>query len=321
MKFRAMLLTVTFCANSAAGFAQDSTPATDSYRVPRTEYGQPDLQGAWSTVFYTMLERPPDMPLVLPPAQAAGFAGAIYQQGLSGNTDPDVDNFGTPMLARVKGEYRSSIVVYPEDGTLPYNERGLKESNYPYFKGEMDFDHPEQRPGVERCLESWGYPPMRAFSYMLVHGFVQTADTVAIFSEDNSGLRIIHMDDHQIPDAVTSLSGHSNGYWDGDTLVVETTHFRPDIPARATIARPLLISGEARVTERFTRISEDELFYQYTVDDPVYYTEPWRGEFSFTRDAINHIYEYACHEGNYSMVGALRGERYKEAQQRANPEN
>lgn len=80
------------------------------------------------------------------------------------------------------------------------------------------------------------------------------------------------------------------------------------------MGRPMLISSEAKVTERFTRVSSEELFYEYTVNDPVYYTEPFRGEFSFTRDDSGHIYEYACHEGNYSMVGALRGARVQEAQ-------
>ena len=97
--------------------------------------------------------------------------------------------------------------------------------------------------------------------------------------------------------------------------MVETTHFRGDIPDRATIDRPMLISADARVTERFTRVSETELFYQYTVDDPYYYTEPWRGEFSFTLEENGHIYEYSCHEGNYSMVGALRGERVVEVRE------
>lgn len=76
----------------------------------------------------------------------------------------------------------------------------------------------------------------------------------------------------------------------------------------------MLISSEAQVTERFTRTSDTELNYQYVVDDPKYYTEPWRGEFSFTREDSDRIYEYACHEGNYSMVGALRGQRAFEAQ-------
>lgn len=293
--------------------AESATPV-ETYTVPRNEHGQPDLQGVWTTVTYTLLERPPGLPLVLGPQQAAGFAQAVYQ-GSPDNNDPDVDLFGPPKLFNVKGEYRSSVIVYPEDGRMPFNERGLEAASHHYFKGDHGFDHPEERPAVERCLESWGSPPMRAFMYQLFHAFVQTPDKVVIVSEDMGLARVIHMDDQEWPDAIRSLEGHSLGHWEGDTLVVETTHFRGDIPDRATIDRPMLISADATVTERFTRVSDDELFYQYTVDDPYYYTEPWRGEFSFTRDEGGHIYEYSCHEGNYSMVGALRGERVVEVRE------
>ena len=155
---------------------------------------------------------------------------------------------------------------------------------------------------------------MRAFMYQLFHGFVQTADTVAIVSEEVAQLRVIHMDGRSRPEAIRSFGGYSLGRWEGDTLVVETTHYSDANPERASTGRPMLISSEARVTERFTRTSETELNYQYSVDDPKYYTEPWRGEFSFIREDSDHIYEYACHEGNYSMVGALRGQRAIEAQ-------
>ena len=288
-------------------FAQTVEP----YSAPRNEHSQPDLQGVWTTVTYTLLERPPGLPLELPPEQAAGFAQAVYA-GSPENTDPDIDSFGPPSLFKVKGEYRSSVIVYPEDGRMPFNERGLRASNHHYFKGDEGFDHPEQRPATERCLESWGSPPMRAFFYQLAHAIVQMPDRVAIISEDMGLARVIHLDGQKMPDAIRSFEGHSVGHWEGNTLVVTTTHFRDDIPDRATIDRPMLISGEATVTERFTRISHIELFYEYTVDDPIYYTEPWRGEFSFTRDEGGHIYEYSCHEGNYSMVGALRGERVVE---------
>ncbi len=288
--------------------------APASYQVPITEYGQPDFQGVWGTRFSTMLERPEGAPLVIPAEQQAGFAQIVYERGgLADNTDPDIDLFGPQTLARVKGEYRTSVVMYPENGVLPYNELGIQKSSYSYFKGDFDFDHPEQRPGVERCIESWGSPPMRAFPYQLFHGIVQTKDKIAIVSEESVPLRVIHMDGQGRPDAIRSFEGHSIGHWEGETLVVETTHYSDTNPARATINRLMLISAEARVTERFTRVSESELFYEYTVDDPVYYTEPWRGEFSFTREDRSHIYEYSCHEGNYSMVGALRGARAEEA--------
>ena len=297
------------CLICTTVLAQSAEP----YQVPRTEYGQPDFQGAWSTVFNTMLERPGWMPLILSSQQAAGFA-AIVSESQPDNNDPDVDRFGPPTLAKVNGEFRSSVVVYPESGVLPYNELGTQMSSYNYFKGSSGFDHPEERPGVERCIEAWGSPPMRAFMYQLFHGFVQTKDTIAIISEEAVALRVIHMNGYIRPDVIRSMEGHSIGHWEGDTLVVETTHYSDVNPARATVSRPMLISSAARVTERFTRTSETELNYQYTVNDPTYYNESWKGEFSFTRDASGHIYEYSCHEGNYSMVGALRGARAQEAQ-------
>ncbi|MBL4572286.1 MAG: hypothetical protein JKY86_04335 [Gammaproteobacteria bacterium] len=307
MKTRNLFITLTVGFFAALSFAQ---PA-ETYRAPRTEFGQPDFQGVWSTRFYTMLERPPGLPLVLSSEQAAGFMQAVAE-GAGDNTDPDIDLLGPPILAVVNGEIRSSVIVYPEDGVLPYNELGTQKSAHSYFDG-VGYDGPEQRPGVERCTEAWGSPPMRAFMYQLFHGFVQTADTIAIVSEEAVMLRVIHMDGHLRPDAIRSFEGHSVGHWEGDTLVVETTHYSDVNPERATIGRPMLISGKARVTERFTRTSENELNYQFTVDDPTYYTEAWRGEFSFIRDDSGHIYEYTCHEGNYSMVGALRGERVLEA--------
>jgi len=309
MTFRTLRATLAGCLICTTVLAQSAEP----YQVPRTEYGQPDFQGVWSTVFNTMLERPGGMPLILSPEQAAGFA-AIVSENQPDNNDPDVDRFGPPTLAKVNGEFRSSVVVYPESGVLPYNELGTQMSSYNYFKGSSGFDHPEERPGVERCIEAWGSPPMRAFMYQLFHGFVQTKDTIAIISEEAVALRVIHMNGYIRPDVIRSMEGHSIGHWEGDTLVVETTHYSDVNPARATVSRPMLISSAARVTERFTRTSETELNYQYTVNDPTYYNESWKGEFSFTRDASGHIYEYSCHEGNYSMVGALRGARAQEAQ-------
>ena len=313
MKIR--IITLALCAFfiNSFGFAQSS----GTYQVPRTEYGQPDFQGVWGTRFSTLLERPDGLPPALPPEQAAGFAQIVAQVGEGGNTDPDIERFGAPVLAIVNGEHRTSIIVYPEDGKLPYNEAGIQRSSHDYFEG-IGYDGPEQRPGVERCIEAWGSPPMRAFMYQLYHGFVQTADTIAIISEEAAPQRIIYLNGEPRPDALRSFEGHSIGHWEGDTLVVETTHYSDVNPERATLGRPMLISSKARVTERFTRLSHTELSYQYRVDDPTYYTEPWEGEFSFIRDESGHIYEYGCHEGNYSMTGALRGERFLETEAEIN---
>jgi hypothetical protein len=286
--------------------------AADSYEVARTEHDQPDFQGSWGVRFSTPLERYDGMPLVLTPEFAKGLIDASTD-GTSGNTDPDIDIFGPQQLVTVKGEFRSSVLVYPENGKLPYNERGIANSSFNYFLGE-GYEGPERRPGVERCLEGWGAPPMRGFPYQIYYGFVQTLDKIAIVGEENSPLRVIHMDGAMRPDAIRTFEGHSVGYWEGETLVVESSHYSDTIPHRATTGRPMLISSTAKVTERFTRVSETELNYQYTVNDPEFYTDEFRGEFSLIRDDLGHIYEYACHEGNYSMTGALMGARVQEAE-------
>ena len=311
MPVRMLAITLITCLLGSWSFAQ-SSDIDSTYKVSRTEHGHPDFQGVWSTRFHTMLERPEGLPLVMSPEQAAGFAQSVAGS-LEGNSDPDIDRLGPPVLTVVNGEYRSSVIVDPENGVLPYNELGAQRSAHAYFEG-VGYDGPEQRPGVERCTEAWGSPPMRGFMYQLFHGFIQTADTIAIVSEEVGQRRVIHMHGQSRPDAIRSFDGYSVGHWEGDTLVVETTHYSDSNPERASTGRPMLISSEARVTERFTRTSETELNYQYSVDDPTYYTKPWRGEFSFIREDSDQLYEYACHEGNYSMVGALRGQRAIEAQ-------
>ena len=268
--YRILLFAIAAIILSSSASAQSA----DTYQVPRTEFGQPDFQGVGSTRFNTMLERPPGVPLVLPPEKAPGFAQVVAGY-LGDNTDPDIDRLGPPALTVVNGEYRSSVIVYPENGVLPYNDLGVSLAGHSYFEGD-GYDHPEQRPGVERCTEAWASPPMHAIAYQLFHGFVQTKETIAIVSEEAVMLRVIHMDGHLRPDAIRSFEGHSVGHWEGDTLVVETTHYSDVNPKRAAMGRAMLISGAARVTERFTRTSDTELNYQYTVDDPTYYTEPWQ---------------------------------------------
>lgn len=307
LKAGAVLATTLICGFFSFGCA------ADSYEVPRTEYDQPDFQGSWGVRFSTPLERYDGLPLVLTPDAARGFKDASHSSVFAGNTDPDIEIFGPQQLVTVNGEFRSSVLVYPENGKLPYNARGVEESSFNYFNGE-GYEGPERRPGVERCLEGWGAPPMRGFMYQVYFGFVQTLGKIAIVGEESSPWRVIHMDGVIRPDAIRTFEGHSVGRWEGETLVVETSHYNDTIPHRATTGRPMLISSQAKVTERFTRLSETELHYQHTVVDPKYYTDELRGEFSLIRDGAGHIYEYACHEGNYSMVGALMGARVQEAE-------
>jgi hypothetical protein len=280
----------------------------DHYKVPRTEHRHPDFQGVWATSFLTMLERPDSVTtLVVTPEQARILVAAIRAR-LPAVIDPDVQLHDIQQLAMVKGEYRTSQIVDPEDGRLPFTQKGLDLAARIEARNKA-YDDPEQRPLAERCLENLGYAPMRTVPVTLPRQIVQTRDSVVISSEDSAGVRVIHLGGQAPPpDTVRSIGGYSVGRWENDTLVVETTHLRADDPARNGAGRPLLLSRHAQVTEWFTRVSPTELFYRYTVEDPELYTQPWSGEFSMTR-FDQPIYEYACHEGNYSLTNILRGGR------------
>ena len=302
MHLRLTFVALVSLATSATGFAQPIEP----YAVPRTAYGHPDFQGVWATEFLTTLERPSGVDsLVASPEQAQAVAATLRSQ-IPDNVDPQVlwDDVGE--LAMVKGEYRTSVIVEPESGMLPYSQAGADLAAEFHERNEQMFDHPEQRPLFERCMENFAYPPMRAIFVLLPLHIFQTREHVVIASEGPASVRMIHLGGEPPPDALRSVQGHSIGHWEGDTLVVTTTHLRDEDPARIVVGRPVLLSRDSTIIERFTRVSETELFYRFTVEDDELYTEPWTGEFSLSKDK-GPIYEYACHEGNYSMPTMLVG--------------
>ena len=279
---------------------------SDSYQVPRTSYDQPDFQGSWHTEFATMLERPDGVELVVPEEQAVAIGESIFAF-LPDNHDPDFDWSGVKNLALVDGEYRSSILVDPADGKLPYLESTMAAVEFNATRYEKEFDHPEQRPPSERCLGGVFYgPPIHSIPLMFPYQIVQTEEHL-VFSAGGPDYRLIHLDNASHSENVTlEHKGYSTGYWDGEVLVVETTNFREDHPARSGFGRPLLISNSTVVTERFTRLSEGELHYRFTVVDDGLYSQPFSGEMSlYTHHGP--VYEYGCHEGNYSLPGILRG--------------
>lgn len=149
---------------------------------------------------------------------------------------------------------------------------------------------------------------MRPFAQTLTHLFVQTPREIVVATEDVGSPRVIHIDGSPPPAAVTTYEGWSQGRWDGDTLVVETTNMRTDDPARPVFGGFIMVESDSKLVERFTRVAQDELLYQFTVEDTDLYTAPWLVEYSFTLQDAG-IYEYACHEANYSMVNILLGGR------------
>ena len=285
-----------------------------AYRPQRLPDGHVDMQGIWNNSNLTPLERPEGITqLAITPVEAKKLE-AQYYFGPGGANQPDDPGrlLEKRLIEPVRGELRSSLIVDPGDGKIPWN--AMHEGDTAALRSAVSsaFDNPEQRPGPERCLASTGAPPMLPSIDNNLYQFVQTPATTVIVSEMIHDARMIRMNGAHSPPALTSWLGDSIGWWEKDTLVVETKYFSPSSAARVRGRDVLLVSPQTTVIERFTRLSDNELNYAFTVTDPNYYTRPWTGESHFLR-SHSRIYEYACHEGNYSLPGVLEGARANDA--------
>ena len=275
-----------------------------SYEPPRTADGHPDLHGVWGTGFFTGLERPDGVKDLVVSSESAKKLAAEALGHVPQVVDPDANFIQHFQLAVVKGEARTSLLVIPADGKLPLTDAAKKTAKAVAEQTEYSFDNPEERDSWERCLIGGGQAPTRPQHGFVPMQIVQTRDAIVMMTEDVGGLRVIHMTGAPPPDALRSLEGYSAGRWEGDTLVVETTHLRPDDPFRWTVDAIVMVGPNSRVIERFTRVSDTELVEQFTVEDPGLYTTPWLAEFSMTR-TDKPAYEYACHESNYALTNIL----------------
>lgn len=310
---------------AAAMLAPAAAHAAEAYRAPRTAYGQPDLQGVWNTNFVLPLEAPPTgaPPLVLPEPEARAYVARLagdIRALKAFEQDPEVADLSHTSeavgLGLVNGQRRTRQIVQPADGRLPvtpaarraitFVENTLKNSS----EAPFPTDGPEQRPNWERCLVGQGQPPVAIVTDINPRQILQTRDAVVILSEYGPDLRIIPFATaHNASPAQASPLGDSIARWEGDTLVIETI----GLPQRDTV-RPLptlLVPPSAKVIERYTRVSDKALLYQYTVVDPSIYTAPWLAEYALAR-AAQPLYEFACHEGNYSLPNILAGARQKD---------
>jgi hypothetical protein len=281
------------------------------YRPPRLADGQVDLQGVWSHKNITPLERPAELKsFVITPEEAAQLQAKILakSEDLSRPAEPSV-YFWERGVEAIRGEYRSSIVIDPVDGKIPANDR-FKERAKAVFAGVLTaFDGPEARPGSERCLAAISSaPPVTVVPASDLRQIVQTPNAIVIASEELHEARVVRMNAQHAPAAVVSWLGDSIGWWEGETLVIETKYFSPTSAERAGPASVFFVGPDTTVTERITRVSHDELSYVFTVEDPTYYTRPWKGETRFGR-SDERLLEYACHEGNYSLGFALLSAR------------
>jgi hypothetical protein len=223
-------------------------------------------------------------------------------------------------LATVKGEYRTSWIVEPANGQMPLSEEGRKRlAAVRAERQKVLFQGPEALPLPERCLIGFtgaGGPGMLNTIYNNNYQIVQTPQSVMILVEMVHDARVIpiHKDRSTAlaahrPAAIAPWLGDAVGWWEGDTLVVHTINVKPE-QARSG---PIYLSDKGSVTERFTRVASDQILYEFTVDDPVYYSQSWRAEMALNARK-EFIYEYACHEGNYAMPGILAGARHQESQ-------
>ena len=316
--------TLSLFALCAFAFALPAT-AQARYEPPRTPDGKPDLQGMWTNSSITTLERNnASLPLLLNAEQVTRMEGTRSQQAAADaaptatQTAPpagrDPGGYNAFWLDRgmhvgvVKGQPRSSWIIEPANGKMPVSDDGKKRISAILAKrGE---DGPEGMNPADRCLigsRGSGGPPMLNNIYNNTYQIVQTPTHVMIDVEMMHDARIIRMDQAHKPEAVTQWLGDSVGHWDGDALVIVTkgwNRWHGDY-------EPIFLSEKATVTERFTRTGAEELTYEFTVDDPGFYTQPWKGEMVFS-PSNGPVYEFACHEGNYALHGILQGARILE---------
>ena len=284
-----------------------------TYRAPRFPDGHADMQGIWKDSNLTPLERPPEFTNLVISAADAARLQSRYLLPAGGPDQPDDPGRGLEnrSIERIRGELRSSQIVDPRDGRISWNEAYKEKPDALRRAALTAFDNPEERSAFERCLASNNAPPMQPKPESNLYEFVQTPSTTVIVSEFVHDARIVRMDGMHSPAAVTSWLGDSVGWWEHDTLVVETKYFAPNSAVRMNTQYVFLVSPITTVIERFTLVSADELNYVFIVTDPTFYTRPWTGETHLLR-SNDKIYEFACHEGNYWMRDMLDAARDKD---------
>jgi hypothetical protein len=323
---------LTLVAAGQAAAQTDPASIAKGYKAPRNAFGQPDFAGVWSNATITRLERDAKYGerLNLTSDEAKAIEGASDQRNarLRANTDTSIKDpdklpecqsgaqgaacgynaFWTDpgtRLVRLGGVARTSILTAPANGRLPSRPGSAAGRARAQLGG--NFDNPENRALGERCIVGFGGtsgPPMLPVLYNNHYEIHQTKDAVVIVVEMVHDARIVRMGASHPPSGVRTWMGDSIGRWEGDTLVVETANLRREEGLRGP-------EDDMKVIERFTRVSPQQILYQFEVVDPAAFSAPVKGEeaFNFTKDKI---YEYACHEGNYAMTGILAGARQAE---------
>ena len=319
-------------------------PVIATAQVPgtaaRTAWGDPDLQGVWDFRTITPLQRPEELASkdVLTSEEAAELEAEAVRNDV--DRPPPKGNVGAynrfwfDYGTNVVEDRRTALIVDPPDGRLPplmpqalqqfgsfgddVPDEAHRQPPLRYRSGGAGTDGPEDRGLAERCIVGFNAgPPMAPSSYNNNVQLLQTPNHVVIFTEMIHDARIVPLDGRPpLPDDIRLWMGDSRGHWDGDTLVVETANFTDKIGyyiSSRSPPRPVALGsgGTFHLTERFSRPDADTLLYEYTLDDPATFTRPFTVLIPM-RQSDDPIYEYACHEGNYSIPLMLSGARATE---------
>ena len=307
---------------TAASANAQTSQTSAGYTPPRTSWGAPDLQGYWTNTSLTGMERPEYATGVVVTEREASLlarrhaltATSAQESGLSNldedasrrmladrNTSRAYNRFWMDpgaTYAQVKGEFRTAWVTEPSSGLIPYRTQQPPRT--------QNVDGPEARPQSERCLMSFSRsagPIMSNGLYNNTYQIVQTPNAAMILTEMIHDVRIIPIGGKHGPKEIPKWGGDSVGWYEGDTLVVETINVHP--------GQRSYISGAGKLTERFSRWSDGQILYRFTVDDPSLYTSSWSGEMALNVSP-QPPFEYACHEGNYALPSILAGARQME---------
>ena len=300
------------------------------YTAARNAFGQPDLEGVWTNDSITPLQRPTawanktaltdaeveQLKRASRQLEAEGdalFGDELILDVLDGKQKPashdlQTGNYNGFWLPGRDIDSRTSLIIDPPDGRIPAEtpQAQARRAALAEQRRLHPADGPQNRGLSERCV-TFGVPRFQA-AYSSVYQIVQSPSHVVFSMETIHDARVIALDGRaHIPGTIPQWLGDSRGRWEDDTLVVETKGFSPKSSFQGS-------SSGLRLVERFTRVAEDVLQYDATMNDPTTWTRPWTARILFKR-TNDPLLEYACHEGNVGMAGILSGARKQEAEQ------
>ena len=332
---------ITVLVASTGLYAQE----TSNFQMPRTEWGQPDLQGVWNFSTEVPFQRPArfgDREFLSAEEReevATRVAAAAVIE--PNEPDPEAANRGAPGTderfvfgydqfwyegGSLGEATRTSQIYYPENGRLPALLEGVEVSRSGFLQdaegtrpvrmgvGGIAKDGPEDRGVSERCLVGLNeMPPMRPSRYNNNVQIIQNYDHVVILSEMNHNARIVPVYNRSpLTDDIRFWTGDTKGHWEDDTLVVVSRNFNGLTHSLGSVGT----SWDKVLTERFTRTSVNAITYDWTLEDPSTFTDKISAVSSLNKTS-GLLYEYACQEGNYGLMNILRGERAAEAREAA----